>query len=413
MLRFKHDVGRRFDPSSIKKGDGVSSILAIVVVVIIIAAAIGGAYAYYYVANSPKASNSFTFGLEGSDATHVTIIDALNHTSQYGITAKTLVISDPTSLTSAGADDKVNIFEFQFPTTTINAIEAGANLVAIGEDSTSFLQDFVVSSSITNFAQTNGTTMAAFSLDGPVIFPLVYGAYGYNYSQFNINLVVIGDSPVKAQGLIAGKYQGAFLDPQDAATVMAAVPGKFHILGTTASAFPGIGGGVLFANKDWLKNTNNFNMAVDLEVALLQSARNATQNLSTWVQRTYNAYFKSELNFSTYNSTEYILNQADFYSPNMITYTPSLMNASNQFLAAGGLINSTGNVNTMYNFTVLQSALKKIGTVPEPPGPYSNSSAYPPLSTSLAIYGKVAGDVGVGTMLAIPTSTYSFRKDSA
>ena len=90
---------------------------------------------------------------------------------------------------------------------------------------------------------------------------------------------MIGDSSVKAQGLIAGKYSGAFLDPQDAATVFKSIPGKFHILATTASSFPGIGGGVIFANKNWLKSTSHFNMAVDLEVALLQSARNATQNL--------------------------------------------------------------------------------------------------------------------------------------
>src|SRR5208283_3533382 len=120
--------------------------------------------------------------------------------------------------------------------------------------------------------------------DGPVLFPLVFAANGYNYSQFNINLVVIGDSSVKAQGLIAGVYAGAFLDPQDAATVFKSVPGKFHILATTASAFPGIGGGVIFANKNWLKSANNFNMAVDLEVALLQSARNETANLNAWIQ---------------------------------------------------------------------------------------------------------------------------------
>jgi hypothetical protein len=371
------------------KEKGVSTTLIIVIAVIIIVAAVAGAYYYFYVVSAPASTNSFVFGLEGSDATHVTLIDALNHITQYGVSANIKVISDPTSLTSAGSNGQLNMFEFQFPTTTLNAIEAGANLVAIGEDSTAFLQDLVVSSSITSFTQLNGTTMAAFSLDGPVIFPLVFAAYGYNYSLFNINLVVIGDSPVKAQGLIAGKYVGAFLDPQDAATVFKSVPGKFHILATTASAFPGIGGGVLFANKSWLKNANNFNMAVDLEIALLQSARNETANLPAWIQRTYNANFTS-LDFAVYNSTQYILDQSDFYSPNMITYTPSLMNASDYFMAAGALINSSGNVNQIYNFSVLQTALNKIGTVPEPSGPYSSDTplSYVAPSTTSRIYGN-------------------------
>ena len=138
--------------------------------------------------------------------------------------------------------------------------------------------------------------------------------------------------------------QAHFSNSQDAATVFKSIPGKFHILATTASSFPGIGGGVIFANKNWLKSTSHFNMAVDLEVALLQSARNATQNLVRWIQKTYNANFTS-LDFSVYNSTEYILSQSDFYSPNMITYTPSLMNASDYFLAGGGFINASGNVN--------------------------------------------------------------------
>lgn len=372
--------------------------IAIVVIVIIIIAAAAGSY-YIYYGNSPKATNTFSFGIEGSDATHVTIIDALNHMSQYGDTPKVQIISDPSALTSAGANNQVNMFEFQFPTTTLNAIESGVNLVAIGEDSTAFLQDLVVSTSIQSIAQLNGTTMAAFSLDGPVIFPLVFAANGYNYSQFNINLVVIGDSPVKAQGLIAGRYVGAFLDPQDAATVFKSAPGKFHIIATTASAFPGIGGGVLFANRSWLKSENNFNMAVNLEVALLQSARNETANISAWIQRTYNANFTS-LDFSVYNSTQYILYQSDYYSPNMITYTPSLMNASDYFLAAGGLINSTGNVNQIYNFTVLQAALNKIGTVNEPAGPYQTDT---PLSFSLPT--SLARTGSSGWLIVAPSSS--------
>ena len=125
---------------------------SIIIIVVLVIAAIGGAY--YYVASAPKSSaQTFTFGLEGSDAEHVTIIDALNHVSQFGPKASVQVISDPTSLTSAGSNGQLDMFEFQFPTTTINAIEVGANLVAIGEDSTAFLQDLVVSSSIQTFTQ--------------------------------------------------------------------------------------------------------------------------------------------------------------------------------------------------------------------------------------------------------------------
>ena len=70
--------------------------------------------------------------------------------SQYNLQATVQTISDPATLTSAGSNNQVNMFAFQFATTTINAIEQGANLVAIGEESTAFLQDFVVSSNITS-----------------------------------------------------------------------------------------------------------------------------------------------------------------------------------------------------------------------------------------------------------------------
>ena len=264
---------------------------------------------------------------------------------------------------------------FQFPTTTINAIEQGANLVAIGEESTSFLQDLVVSSNIQTFAQLKGQTLAAFSLDGPVLYPAVFQAYGAgNFSDYNINLVVIGDSGVKAQALIAGRYSGAFLDPEDAATVFKNAPGKFHILATTASAFPGIGGGLYFANKTWLNS--HFQIAVNFMIAVLESARNSTTNLQSWIQSTYNANF-TLLDFSVYNSTLHILNNADYFSPNMITYTPPLMNASDTYMFFGGLINSTGNVNQIYNFSVLQKALQEIGTVKEPAGPFQS---YQPLA---------------------------------
>jgi hypothetical protein len=52
------------------------------------------------------------------------------------------------------------------------------------------------------------------------------------------------------------------------------------------------------------------------------------------------------------------------------------------------LINSTGNVNQIYNFTVLQKALQNIGTVKEPSGPYQNDQP-------LAIIGSLFGSTGV------------------
>ena len=170
-------------------------------------------YLFYYASPSTPAQ-SFTFGFEATDATHANTIDALNHMSQFNLKPTIRTVSDPATLTSATAQDQVDMMSFQFATTTINAIEQGANVVAIGEESTAFLQDLVVSSSIKNITDLKGTTMAAFSLDGPVLFPLVWAALGENFSNYNINLVVIGDSSVKAQALIANKYVGAFLDPQ-------------------------------------------------------------------------------------------------------------------------------------------------------------------------------------------------------
>ncbi len=362
---------------------GISTTLVVVIVVIIVIAAAAGAY--YYLTPSKASTQTFTFGLEASDATHADTIDALNHMSQYNLQATVQTISDPATLTSAGSNNQVNMFAFQFATTTINAIEQGANLVAIGEESTAFLQDFVVSNSITSFPQLNGTTLAAFSLDGPVLFPAVFAANNQNYSNYNINLVVIGDSSVKAQALIAGRYVGAFLDPEDAATVFKADPGKFHILATTAQALPGIGGGLYFANKTWLNS--HFQIAVDFMIAVLRSARNATNNLPAWIQSTYNANFTS-LDKSVYNSTQYILQAADYFSPNMITFTPALMNASDTYMFYGGLINSTGNVNQIYNFSVLQKALQQIGTVPEPSGPFQTDQP-------LSFVGSSFGSTGV------------------
>ena len=359
----------------------ISQTIAIVVVVIIIVAAAAAAYLYFS-ASSSSPPQSFNFGFEATDPTHANTVDALNHMSQFNLKANIHLISDPATLTSATANGQVDMMVFQFATTTLNAIEQGANVVAIGEESTAFLQDLVVSTSINNITGLKGTTMAAFSLDGPVLFPLVWAAQGENFSNYNINLVVIGDSSVKAQALIANKYVGAFLDPSDAAAVFKAAPGKFHTIATTAAAFPGIGGGLYFANKSWL-NTH-FQTAVDFITAVLESDRNATTNLQPWIQSTYNANF-SQLDFSIYNSTEHILAASDFFSPNMITYTPPLMNASDNFLFFGGLINSSGKVNQIYNFSVLQKALQNLGTVPEPAGPYQTDQ---PLSFTGSSFGS-------------------------
>lgn len=374
--------------------DAISQTVAIIVVVVVVIAAVAGVYYYYgFYAKSAKLPQSFSFALEGVDATHAVTVDALNHMSHYGVQVQFKTIPDPSTLTSAASNGQIDMFGFQFPTTTLNAIESGANLVGIGEETTAFLQDLVVTDNITTFQQLNGTTMAAYQLDGPVLFPFVFQAYGQNYSQYKINLVIIGDSSVKAQALIAGRYVGGFLDPEDAATVFKDAPGKFHILGTTAPAFPGIGGGIYFANKAWLNS--HFQIAVDFMEAVLQSSRNASNNLPAWINSTYKANFTG-LDFSIYNSTEYILHQSDFFSPNMITFTPALMNASDNFLYYGGLINSSGNVNQMYNFSVVQAALKALGTVQEPAGPFQNDQ---PLSIiGIAQAGSFAATASLGTI---------------
>lgn len=378
----------------------VSRTIGIVIIVIIVVAALVGIYYYYSVSNSSQPKQSLSFALEGVDATHAVTVDALNNMPNYGVSVQFSTITDPTALTSAASNGQIDMFGFQFPTTTINAIEAGANVVGIGEETTSFLQDLVVSSNITTFQQLNGTTMAAYQLDGPVLFPFVFQAYGQNYSNYNINLVIIGDSTVKAQALIAGRFVGAFLDPEDAATVFQDAPGKFHILGTTAPAFPGIGGGIYFANKSWLNS--HFQVAVDFMEAVLESARNASANLDSWINTTYQKNFTG-LSFSIYNSTQHILNQADFFSPNMITFTPALQNASDQFLFFGGLINSSGNVNQIFNFSVVQAALKAIGTVAEPSGPFQNDvplafAAVTNTARTLSIFG-----------FAVPSTYSEFR----
>ena len=362
----------------------ISQTIAIVVVIIIVIAAAAGGY-LLLTARKSVTTQTFNFGFEATDATHANTIDALNHMSQFGLKANIHTISDPASLTSATAQGQVDIMTFQFATTTINAIEQGANVVAIGEESTAFLQDLVVSTNIKNITDLKNQTMAAFSLDGPVLFPLVWAALGQNFSTYNVNLVVIGDSSVKSQALIANKYVGAFLDPTDAAAVFKAAPGKFHTIATTAAAFPGIGGGLYFANKSWLNS--HFQIAVDFITAVLQSDRNNTANLQSWIQSTYSANF-TQLDSGIYNSTQHILAASDYFSPNMITYTPPLMNASDSFLFFGGLINKTGDVNQIYNFTVLQKALQNLGTVKEPSGPYQNDQP-------LALIGSSFGSTGV------------------
>ncbi|MDG6906388.1 MAG: ABC transporter substrate-binding protein [Nitrososphaerota archaeon] len=386
--------------------DAISQTVAIIVIVVVVIAAIAGVYYYYgYYAKSAKPPQTLSFALEGVDATHAVTVDALNHMSQYGVNVQFNTITDPTTLTSAASNGQIDMFGFQFPTTTLNAIESGANLVGIGEETTAFLQDLVVTDNITTFQQLNGTTMAAYQLDGPVLFPFVFQAYGQNYSQYKINLVIIGDSSTKAKALIAGRYVGGFLDPEDAATVFKDAPGKFHILGTTAPAFPGIGGGIYFANKAWLNS--HFQIAVDFIEAVLQSSRNASNNLPAWIDSTYKANFTG-LDFSIYNSTEYILHQSDYFSPNMITFTPALMNASDNFLYYGGLINSSGNVNQMYNFSVVQAALKALGTVQEPAGPFQNDQ---PLSlVGIAQAGSFAVTVSLGTLFLQESESVTQRK---
>jgi ABC-type nitrate/sulfonate/bicarbonate transport system substrate-binding protein len=361
-------------PSQNQRKGLSTSVIAVIIIVIIVAGVGGGYYFFFYKASTTQSIQTFSFAEEAlTDPSHAVSIDALNHLSSYGLAAQYSVITDPTALTSAASSGQIDMFDFQFPTTTINGIEKGANVIGIGQESTSFLQDLVVTSNVTSFQQLNGTTMAAFQLDGPVLFPSVWASVGLNYSHYNINLVVLGSSTVKAQALIAGKYIGAFLDPSDAAAVFKANPGKFHILATTAAAFPALGG-TIFANKSWF-NTH-FQIAVDFLEAMLQSARNATAHLQTWVNATWNANYTG-VDYKIYNSTQYIYQQADYFSPNMITFTPTLMNGSDNFMFFGGLINSSGDVNQIYNFSAAQAALKALGTVPEPTGPFQT---YQPLA---------------------------------
>lgn len=178
------------------------------------------------------------------------------------------------------------------------------------------------------------------------------------------------------------------------------MPGKFHILATTAQAFGATGASIIFANKSWL-NTH-FQIAVDFDMAVLESARNETAHLQTWINQTYSANFTG-YNYQIYNSTQFIYHQSDFFSPNMITYTPSLMNASDTFMFYGGLINATGNVNQIYNFSVAQAALKALGTVQEPAGPFQND-------TPLFVTGLIAKNtivMFVNELLAVPSSHHS------
>ncbi len=392
----------------------VSAAAAIAIVVIIIIFAVAGAYYFLSVQTTttttttstpptttttttttttqpPPQTFSFAF-LHAGDISHAVVIDALSHLSQFNLKAQVSSIPDPASLTSATSNGQIDMFVFQFPTTTINAIEAGANVIGVGQESTAFLQDLVVTANITAFKQLNGTTMAAFQLDGPVLFPLVWAANGQNYSQYQINLVVIGESPVKAQALIAGRYVGAFLDPSDAAQVFKSAPGKFHILTTTASAFPSTGASIVFANKNWY--AAHFQIAEDVDIAILESARNASVHLQAWINQTYQSNFTGE-DYQIYNTTQHIYAQSDFFSPNMITYTPTLMNASDYFMAFGGLINSSGNVYTIYNFSAASAALRAVGAVPEPPGPFSNSTLYPPLAQLPANFERILGSNGL------------------
>src|SRR5713226_5742055 len=155
---------------------GISSTVVIGVVVIVIIVAVAGVIYYASIGTTTTTSvppQTFTFGfLHTDDPSHALAVDALNHLSRFNLKPHVIGIADPTSLTSATSQGQVDMFAFQFPTTTINAIEKGANVIGVAADSTAFLQDLVVSSNITTFQQLNGTTMAAFDLDGPVLFPL-------------------------------------------------------------------------------------------------------------------------------------------------------------------------------------------------------------------------------------------------
>ncbi len=142
-------------PAGRKSSSAINQTIAIVVVVIIIIAAAAVAYLYYSASPSSPAQ-SFNFGFEATDPTHANTVDALNHMSQFNLKANIHLISDPATLTSATANGQVDMMVFQFATTTLNAIEQGANVVAIGEESTAFLQDLVVSSNINNITDLNG-----------------------------------------------------------------------------------------------------------------------------------------------------------------------------------------------------------------------------------------------------------------
>src|SRR5207245_10021861 len=106
---------------------GISTGIAVsVIVIIIVIAAIGGAYCYYYAPGTTTKVQvqTFKFGfLHTEDPSHALAVDALNHMSQFNMKAQVVGISDPTSLTSATSQGQVDMFAFQFPTTTINAIE--------------------------------------------------------------------------------------------------------------------------------------------------------------------------------------------------------------------------------------------------------------------------------------------------
>lgn len=92
------------------------------------------------------------------------------------------------------------------------------------------------------------------------------------------NLLTIANSQTRAQALLAGQLEGAFIDISDATTLLTKEPGKFHVLLAYAELFPKLDTNSFFAPLKWIKN--NPKVVEDIVITNLEVRRKSKENPS-------------------------------------------------------------------------------------------------------------------------------------
>lgn len=129
----------------------------------------------------------------------------------------------------------------------------------------------IATKSIKTCQQLNGQKVGIFSTGGVSTAYLYIYLKGKKCKGVKPDYVIIPDSGLRRQALAAGQIAASPLEPQDTIELLAAEPGKFHVMADFATADKGIGRDVIVTNQGMLRDHPSVIRAFDK--AVVQAVR--------------------------------------------------------------------------------------------------------------------------------------------